>query len=186
MIDCFQQIRVDLSAKILIEARMDSAVFNEKVVMRLDNENIEFTQSALFERFPALKNYVNDNQDWAEYDDEHRFVELDWKPEIGKSTHFRFIAVRKKVKKQIKGPRLAECDMIVSINRQGNCWDNAPMESFFDTLKSERVYRVHFKTREQARSAIFEYIEGFYNRERMHTSIGNMNPVALESKTPVV
>ncbi len=104
MIDCFQQIRGNLSAKTLIEARMDSDFFSERVVTMLDEQNIEFTQSVPFERFPALKNYVNENQDWAEYDDEHRFGELDWKPEIGKSTHFRFIAVRKKVKKPIKGP----------------------------------------------------------------------------------
>jgi len=55
--------------------------------------------------------------------------------------------------------RLAEHEMIASMSRQGNCWDNAPMESFFDTLKSELVHRTHFETREQARRAIFEYIE---------------------------
>lgn len=78
--------------------------------------------------------------------------------------------------------RLAEHGMIASLSRKGNCWDNAPMESFFDTLKSELVYRTHFETREQARSAIFEYIEGFYHRKRIHTSIDNMSPVAYEEQ----
>lgn len=79
--------------------------------------------------------------------------------------------------------RLAECNMIASMSRKGHCWDNSPMESFFDTYKSELVYRTHFETRKQARSATFEYIECFYNRERIHTSIDNMSPVAFELQT---
>lgn len=73
--------------------------------------------------------------------------------------------------------------MIGSMSRKANCWDNAPMESFFDTLKSELIHRYQYETQAQARSAIFEYIECFYNRERMHTSIGNMSPIAYEMKT---
>jgi len=76
---------------------------------------------------------------------------------------------------------LEKHNMICSMSRRGNCWDNAPMESFFDTLKTELVYRKIFETREQARSEIFEYIECFYNRERIHTSIGFTSPEKYES-----
>ncbi|VAW85430.1 Mobile element protein [hydrothermal vent metagenome] len=73
-----------------------------------------------------------------------------------------------------------------SMSRKGNCWDNAPMESFFDTLKTELVYQQRFQTREQARSAIFEYIECFYNRERLHSSIDYNSPEEYESMQAVV
>jgi len=76
--------------------------------------------------------------------------------------------------------------MIGSMSRKGNCWDNAPMESFFDTLKTEQVYQQRYKTREQARKAIFEYIECFYNRERLHSSINYLSPDEYESVATVV
>jgi transposase InsO family protein len=63
--------------------------------------------------------------------------------------------------------------MIPSMSRKGNCWDNAAMESFFKTLKVERVHRLRYDTREQARLDIVDWIEGFYNRRRMHSSIGS-------------
>ena len=62
------------------------------------------------------------------------------------------------------------------MSRTGNCLDNAPMESFFGSLKNELVHRVHFKTREEAKAALFEYIEIFYNRQRLHSSIGYRTP----------
>jgi putative transposase len=66
--------------------------------------------------------------------------------------------------------------MQTSMSRKGNCWDNAPMESFFGTLKTESLYHYRFATREQARQVIFEYIEVFYNRIRRHAKIGNQVP----------
>ena len=63
------------------------------------------------------------------------------------------------------------------MSRKGNCLDNAPMESFFGSLKTELVHRTQFSTRREARAALFEYIEIFYNRRRRHSSIG-------ESRTP--
>ena len=77
-------------------------------------------------------------------------------------------------------------DINCSMSRKGNCWDNAPMESFFDTLKTELVYQQRFKTREEARSAIFEYIECFYNRERLHSSIDYASPEEYEWVQSVV
>ena len=62
------------------------------------------------------------------------------------------------------------------MSRKGNCLDNAPMESFFSSLKTEMVHRVHFQTRREARAALFEYIEIFYNRQRRHSSIGYRTP----------
>jgi transposase InsO family protein len=60
-------------------------------------------------------------------------------------------------------------NVIRSMSRKGNCWDNAVAESFFKTLKCEMVNHVHFETRHQAKLATFEYIEGWYNRRRKHS-----------------
>ncbi len=67
-----------------------------------------------------------------------------------------------------------------SMSRKGNCWDNAVVESFFSSLKQELVYTTDFATHEQARSALFEYIEVFYNRQRRHSSLGYVSPVDFE------
>ncbi len=70
-----------------------------------------------------------------------------------------------------------------SMSRKGNCWDNAPMESFFHTLKTELVMHCDYKTREQARSSLFEYMEVFYNRQRRHSTIQYEAPLAYEAAT---
>jgi len=70
----------------------------------------------------------------------------------------------------------ASYGMKTSMSRFGNCWDNAPMESFFGTLKTESLHHYRFATREQARQVVFEYIEVFYNRIRRHAKIGNKVP----------
>ena len=67
-----------------------------------------------------------------------------------------------------------------SMSRKGNCWDNAVAESFFHTLKTELVYNEKFTTREQAKQAIFEYIEVFYNRKRRHSTNNYLSPVEFE------
>ena len=72
---------------------------------------------------------------------------------------------------------------IQSMSRRGNCYDNAVTESFFHTLKTELVNRTRYKTREEARRSIFEYIEIFYNRKRLHSSIGYHSPVEYEGLT---
>ncbi len=69
-----------------------------------------------------------------------------------------------------------------SMSRKGNCYDNAYVESFFHTLKTELVYRMEFSTREEARKAIFEFIEVWYNRERLHSSLGYKSPTEFERK----
>jgi putative transposase len=69
-----------------------------------------------------------------------------------------------------------------SMSRVGNCWDNAPMESFFKTLKVERVYQTRYTTRDQARLDIVDWIEGFYNRQRRHSAINYQTPVAAEAR----
>ena len=71
--------------------------------------------------------------------------------------------------------------MVQSMSRKGNCWDNAPMESFFKTLKVERVYQLRYDSRAQARLDIVNWIEGFYNHERMHSAINYQIPAAAES-----
>lgn len=64
-----------------------------------------------------------------------------------------------------------------SMSRRGNCLDNAPMESFFASLKTERVHEAQFRTRAEAKAAVFEYIEVFYNRQRLHSALGYRTPV---------
>jgi transposase InsO family protein len=75
---------------------------------------------------------------------------------------------------------LATLGITVSMSRTGNCWDNAPAESFFATLKNELVYRRAWRDRDELRAAVFEYIEVFYNRRRLHSSIGYKTPAAVE------
>jgi putative transposase len=67
-------------------------------------------------------------------------------------------------------------DYQCSMSRKGNCWDNAVAESFFRTLKSELIYQHRYDSREQAKAAIFEYIEVYYNRQRKHSSDDYMSP----------
>ena len=71
-----------------------------------------------------------------------------------------------------------------SMSRRGNCWDNAPMESFFASLKKELVHGEDYLTREQARASIFEYIETWYNRVRRHSKLGYLSPVDFEASQP--
>lgn len=70
--------------------------------------------------------------------------------------------------------------ILASMSRRGNCWDNAIVESFFKTLKVERVYHRRYRTRDQAQADIFQYIEVFYNRKRRHSAIGYRTPVDFE------
>lgn len=76
---------------------------------------------------------------------------------------------------------LQNAQAIASMSRKGNCYDNAAMESFWSTLKHELIYRRHFKTRDEARQAIFDFIEVFYNRRRLHSSLGFRSPLDFES-----
>lgn len=78
--------------------------------------------------------------------------------------------------------QLAIYHMIASMSGTGNCYDNAAMESFFHTLKTEHIYFEHYMTREQAKKSIFEYVEVFYNRKRLHSTLGYCSPVAFEKK----
>ncbi len=77
---------------------------------------------------------------------------------------------------------LSDYGMLQSMSRRANCWDNAAMESFFKTLKVERVHRLHYATRAQARLDIVNWIEGFYNRRRLHSSIGYRSPIDAERR----
>jgi putative transposase len=77
---------------------------------------------------------------------------------------------------------LVRAGLIPSMSRKGNCYDNAAMESFWSTLKLELVYRTEFITRQQARAALFDYIESFYNRQRSHSALDYLSPVDFESQ----
>lgn len=77
---------------------------------------------------------------------------------------------------------LQRFSMVGSMSRRGNCWDNAPVESFFASLKRERVHRHRYRTRQEARADVFDYIEVWYNRRRRHSALGYLSPVAYEQQ----
>jgi len=77
---------------------------------------------------------------------------------------------------------LVQHKFIGSMSKKGDCWDNAVAESFFHTLKVELVHRYIFKTREQAKRKIFEYIEMYYNRRRTHSALGYLSPFEFENR----
>lgn len=72
--------------------------------------------------------------------------------------------------------------IIATMSRKGNCYDNACMESFFGSLKTELVYFNKFRTRSEARQSVFEYIEIFYNRKRLHSALGYKTPISYENE----
>ena len=72
--------------------------------------------------------------------------------------------------------KLAEYRMVCSMSRKGNCWDNAPTESFFNSLKNERVHGQRYATRAEAIADLFDYLEAFYNRSRRHSTLGYKSP----------
>jgi transposase InsO family protein len=79
-------------------------------------------------------------------------------------------------------PALSQAGLVASMSRKGNCYDNAAMESFWSTLKLELIYRLELACPTQARSKIFNYIEAFYNRQRIHSALGYLSPVDFETK----
>ena len=78
---------------------------------------------------------------------------------------------------------LRDENITCSMSRKGNCWDNAMMESFFATLKKERIYLEEYATRAEARASVFDYIERFYNRLRRHSALGYLSPEQFEQAT---
>jgi putative transposase len=69
-----------------------------------------------------------------------------------------------------------------SMSRRGNCWDNAVVESFFSSLKKERTRDIAYKTIREAKADVFDYIEGFYNRKRRHSTLGQLSPLEFETR----
>jgi putative transposase len=77
---------------------------------------------------------------------------------------------------------MADQDVQCSMSRAGNCWDNAAMESFFSSLKTERTERRTYRTRDDAKADVFDYIERFYNPRRRHSTLGYVSPIAFEER----
>jgi putative transposase len=75
---------------------------------------------------------------------------------------------------------LAAEGITCSMSRRGDCWDNSAIESFFASLKKERVYRKVYRTRDEGRADIFDYIEAFYNSRRRHSTLGQISPNEFE------
>ena len=75
---------------------------------------------------------------------------------------------------------LADQNIECSMSRRGDCWDNAAMESFFSTLKTERTSRKRYRTRDEARADVFDFIERFYNPRRRHSTLGQVSPDQFE------
>ena len=77
---------------------------------------------------------------------------------------------------------MSDNGVICSMSRSGNVWDNAAMESFFSSLKTERVRRQVYRSRDAARADVFDYIERFYNTTRRHSTIGYLSPMEFEQR----
>ncbi len=77
---------------------------------------------------------------------------------------------------------MADHGVVCSMSRSGNVWDNAAMESFFSSLKTERTARKTYRTRTQAKADVFDYIERFYNPKRRHSTLGYLSPIEFERK----
>jgi putative transposase len=76
---------------------------------------------------------------------------------------------------------LSELGVICSMSRRGDVWDNSAMESFFSTLKIERVHRRVYNTRQEAKADLFDYVERFYNPRRRHSTLGYLSPAEYEN-----
>ncbi len=76
---------------------------------------------------------------------------------------------------------ISDFAMTQSMSRKANCWDNSPMESFYKSLKVERIYQLTYETRDEARLDIVNWIEGFYNGQRLHSSVGFKSPAKVEA-----
>src|SRR5665213_983487 len=77
---------------------------------------------------------------------------------------------------------LTDHGVICSMSKRGDCWDNAAMESFFSSLKTERVARTVYRTRDEAKADVFDYIERFYNPKRRHSTVGYISPMQFEQR----
>jgi putative transposase len=81
---------------------------------------------------------------------------------------------------------LRDHGVVCSMSRKGNCWDNAVVESFNVTIKTELVYRHEWETRSAARAAVYEYIETWYNSRRLHSTLGYHSPITFEEQHPAI
>jgi len=81
--------------------------------------------------------------------------------------------------------QLRAAGMTISMSRKGNCWDNACMESFFGPVKRELIHHRQYRTREEARQELFEYLEVFSNRQRRHSTLGSQSPTEFEARAAV-
>lgn len=77
---------------------------------------------------------------------------------------------------------MADYGITCSMSRAGNVWDNSAMESFFSSLKTERTARKVYRTRDEARADVFDYIERFYNPRRCHSKLGYLSPMEFEAR----
>ncbi len=77
---------------------------------------------------------------------------------------------------------LRDHGMVCSMSRRGDCWDNAVVESFNATIKTELIHRTRWNTREEARAAVYKYIETWYNAKRLHSTLGYQSPIAFEAQ----
>jgi putative transposase len=82
------------------------------------------------------------------------------------------------------GRQLRQAGLVASMGSVGDCYDNAVTESFFATLECELLDRSRFATRSQARTAVFDFIEGFYNQRRRHSTLGYLSPAEYERRHP--
>ena len=105
-----------------------------------------------------------------------------WRRQVGGDTETREACQAMQSENARLKRLLKQFGMHSSMSRKGDCWDNAVAESFFHSLKIEAVHGEAFATREEMRKAVFEYVEIYYNRERLHSTIGHQTPEQFEQR----
>jgi transposase InsO family protein len=164
----------------------------------------DFTASRPNERWVTDISYVSTNEGWtylAVVLDLYSRAVVGWSLDTTLTTDLPLAALREALLRKRPGLQLLHhsdrgCQYTsadyrqalrdngidVSMSRKGNCWDNAVAESFFSTIKNELVPRRAWKTRHELREAVFDYIEVFYNRRRLHSALGNKPPAEVEAR----
>ena len=154
MKECIQEVRNELP-RTLLESRIDSAFFNQNILDLLNQEQVQFTASVPFERFPDLKEIIESRNQWHTIDDEWSYFELNWKPDSWK-TSFRFICIRKRFQQRIKGPLQLD---------------------FFEPLDFEYEYKVIVTNKSESAKSILLFHngrgsqEGLFAEAKQHASL---------------
>ena len=179
----------DIQAKTARKFRVRTTDSNHDLPVADNLLDRQFNPSEANEVWVADITYIPTREGWlylAAVEDLYSRKVVGWSMAEHMESRLVVDALELAVQRRLPDERLlARHGITCSMSRKADCWDNAPMESFFASLKKELVHEADFATRAEARAAIFEYIEVFYNNQRRHSSLGYVSPAEYEqSCTP--